>query len=235
MSDAAKRGDGPRVVVIGGGIAGLAAAHRLTRLASEATITLVEAADRLGGKILTERRDGFIIEAGPEALLTAKPHGLVLCRELGLDERLLEPNAAPRRTFIRRDGRLHPMPEGLTGLAPTRLAPIVRTRLLSPVGKARVALEWLLPPRRDAADETLGDFIERRLGREFFDRLVAPLVGGVYGGVARPLSLTAAFPQLRQAEQTYGGLARAALARRPQPGGGRPASFVTPRTGLTEV
>lgn len=230
----------PHVVVVGGGIAGLAAAYRLTQLAPAVVVTLVEASDRLGGKIVTERVDGFVIEGGPDSFLSAKPRGIGLCRELGLEATLQRTTPRRRRAFVLRGTRLHDLPEGLTGLVPTRLGPMLRTRLVSPLGKARLALDYALPPRRGDDDEALGAFVRRRLGREVYNRLVEPLMAGIYAGDGDRLSLAATFPQLRQGERDHGGLIRGVLAAKrgdSSPGDARSArpGFVTPRGGLGDL
>jgi protoporphyrinogen/coproporphyrinogen III oxidase len=212
-----------RFVVVGGGIAGLAAALRLTTLVPAADVTLIEGEPRLGGKIVTERIDGFVIDGGPDSFLAAKPRGVGLANELGLTDRLVGTDLANRHTFVWRRGRLRELPEGLTGLVPTRLGPLARSSLLSPVGKARVALDYLLPPRRGEDDESLASFVERRLGREAYESLVEPLMAGIYAGDGRALSLAATFPQLRRAEREHGSLIKGVRAGRPpqppHPGG----------------
>jgi oxygen-dependent protoporphyrinogen oxidase len=229
------------VVVLGGGIAGLAAAHRLLQVHGDVPrglrVTLVEADDRLGGKILTERIDGFVIEGGPDSFLATKPRGIGLCEELGIGERpqLQGVQSQRRRAFVLWRGRLHDLPEGLSGLVPTRLAPLVRSTLLSPLGKSRVALDYLLPARRAAGDESLGGFVRRRLGREAWQRLVEPLMAGIYAADGDQLSLAATFPQLREAERQYGGLIKGVLAARRQAPAPLPApgsAFLTPAAGL---
>ena len=225
------------VVVLGGGIAGLAAAHRLLQAQGDATrglrVTLVEADHRLGGKIVTERIDGFVIEGGPDSFLATKPRGIGLCEELGIGERplLQGVQAQRRRAFVLCRGRLHDLPEGLSGLVPTRLTPLVRSTLLSPLGKARVALDYLLPARHAAGDESLGGFVRRRLGREAWQRLVEPLMAGIYAADGDQLSLAATFPQLREAERRYGGLIKGVLAARRQVPAPKSA-FLTPAAGL---
>jgi oxygen-dependent protoporphyrinogen oxidase len=223
------------VVVIGGGIAGLAAAHRLTRSAPQVRVTLLEADHRLGGKIVTERHEGFTIEGGPDSFLAAKPRGIGLSDELGIGNALQGITPRPRRAFVLWRGALHELPEGLSGLVPTRLAPLARSRLLSPAGKARAALDYLLPARESDEDEALGGFIRRRLGAEVWERLVEPLMAGIYAADGDQLSLDATFPQLRQAERRHGGLIRGALAartsaRHPPPTVTSP--FLTPEAGL---
>lgn len=229
-----------RVVIVGGGIAGLAAAYRLAQTAPDLAVSVVEGEARLGGKIVTERVDGFLIEGGPDSFLSLKPRGVGLCQELGLEGRLQGTNTKIRRTYIMRGQRLHELPEGLTGLIPTRLGPMVKTRLISPVGKLRMALDYVLPPRAANGDESLAAFVERRLGRELYDRLIEPLMGGIYAGDGEQLSLAATFPQLRRAELEHGGLIKGVLAARAKmlaakPDAKRWPAFVTPATGLAEI
>jgi len=233
------------VVVLGGGITGLAAAHRLLQVQGDALpklrVTIVEADNRLGGKVVTERIDGFVIEGGPDSFLATKPRGIGLCEELGSGERLQAQlelagvKSQRRRAFVLWRGRLHDLPDGLSGLVPTRLTPLVRSTLLSPRGKARVALDYLLPARREAGDESLGGFVRRRLGREAWQRLVEPLMAGIYAADGDQLSLAATFPQLREAERRYGGLIKGVLAARRQAQTPVPApgsAFLTPAAGL---
>ncbi len=229
-------GDRPHVVVVGGGIAGLAAAYRLTRLDPPVAVTLIDAEQRLGGKILTEHLDGFTIEGGPDSFLSIKPRGVGLCTELGLSALLQGTTPRPHRAFVRRGDRLHELPEGLTGLVPTRLQPILRSCLLSPWGKVRFAADAVLPARRDEADESLAHFVRRRLGREVYERLVEPLMAGIYAGDGEQLSLAATFPRLREGERVHGGLIRGVVASRtvPSPVDGAPAlpPFVAPSAGM---
>jgi protoporphyrinogen/coproporphyrinogen III oxidase len=230
------------VVVLGGGITGLAAAHRLLHVHADAVpglrVTLVEAEDRLGGKIVTERLDGFVIEGGPDSFLATKPRGIGLCEELGTgdDRHLHLQGVTPqrRRAFVLWRGRLHDLPEGLSGLVPTRLSPLARSSLLSPLGKARVALDYIVPARPAAGDESLGGFIRRRLGGEAWERLVEPLMAGIYAADGDKLSLAATFPQLREAERRYGGLIKGVLAARrlAAPISTPVSPFLTPAGGL---
>ena len=228
------------VAVVGGGASGLATAYRLLRERPELRVTVYEASDRTGGIIRTEQVDGFTIEAGPDSFLSAKPQGVALSTELGLDERFQWPNEENRGSYLLRNGTLHPMPEGLTGLIPTRLGPILRTRLLSPWGKLRMALDFVKPPLPGDADETLQHFIERRLGREAYRNLIEPLMAGIYSGDGAELSLAATFPQLRTAERLHGGLIKGVLAARREAqlraiGQQVQRGFVTYRSGMHEL
>ncbi len=229
-----------RVVIVGGGIAGLAAAYRLTQTAPELAVSVVESEARLGGKIVTERVDGFVIEGGPDSFLSVKPRGVGLCQALGLEERLHGPDPKFRRTYVMRGQSLHELPEGLTGLIPTRLGPMARSGLISPLGKLRMALDYILPPGAPNGDESLAAFVARRLGPELYDRLIEPLMGGIYAGDGEQLSLAATFPQLRRAELEHGGLIKGVLAERAKQPAGAPdtkrwPAFVTLATGVAEL
>jgi len=197
----------------------LAAAYRLTPHPfsplggrGEPGITLLESSPHLGGKIVTERVDEFVIEGGPDSFLSVKPRGLGLCLELGLIERLHGTNEKFHRTYVMRGGQLHDLPEGLTGLIPSRFGPMLKTNLISPLGKLRMGMDYLIPARYAGDDESLAAFIRRRLGREVYERLVEPLMSGIYAGDGEQLSLAATFPQLRQAELEQGSLVRGVLA-----------------------
>lgn len=209
-----------KLVVVGGGIAGLAAARRLESLISEAEIVLVEGAERLGGKLLTERVDGFVVEGGPDSFLSRKERGVGLCEELGLGGQLIT-RREHARSFVRRGAELHPLPGGLTGLIPTDLEALAGSALLSAEGRERLAAEPSVPPEPPGEDESIASFVSRRLGPEAYERLVEPLMTGIYGGDGEQLSLRATFPNLRQLELEHGSLLRG-LAAQP------PASSVEP-------
>jgi protoporphyrinogen/coproporphyrinogen III oxidase len=238
-----------QIVIVGGGISGLAAAYRLTHRPGPSgeriKVVLLESDARPGGKLFTERVDDFVVEGGADSFLAIKPRGLGLCRELGLEGRLQGTNETIRRTYVMRRGRLYQLPEGLTGLIPTRFGPILKTGLLSPLGKLRMGADFLLPSRPANGDESLAAFVERRLGRELYDRLIEPLMSGIYAGDGEQLSLAATFPQLRQAELEHGGLIKGMLASR-KPADGKPGpdagpgakkgpAFLTPVAGLSEI
>ncbi|MCI0396797.1 MAG: protoporphyrinogen oxidase [Chloroflexi bacterium] len=226
-----KRAD---VAVVGGGITGLAAAYRLQRLAPELNVILIEASDRLGGKIATEAINGFVLEGGPDCFLSHKPRGVGLCQELGLAARLQGRDPAYNQSYVLRHGRLHRLPAGLTGLIPSDLKALSGSTLLSAAARARLAQERELPPAPDSGDESVAHFITRRFGRELFENLIEPLMGGIYAGQADQLSLAATFPQLRQLELKHGSLL-AGLADRPAGDGQAYPPFVAFPQGMGEL
>jgi protoporphyrinogen/coproporphyrinogen III oxidase len=233
-----------RVVVVGGGIAGLAAAHRLVELAREAArpldLVLLEAAGRLGGTIRTERADGFLLEAGPDSFISEKPWALALAERIGLGPRLRRTDDRFRRTYVVRRGRLEPLPEGFLLLAPTRVGPVLRSRIFSWRGKLRLALDVVLPRRPAAGDESLGSFVRRRLGREALERVAQPLIGGIYTADPDRLSLAATMPRFLALEQEHRSLILG-LRRATRPGeatgasGARWSLFVTLAGGMEEL
>ncbi len=235
------------IVVIGGGIAGLSAAYYFKKkIGGEAHITVLEASERWGGKITTDRVElggrQFIVEGGPDTFLATKPHATALCRELGLGERLHGTNPQRKNTYVLHHGRLLPLPDGLAMMIPTNVEAILKTRLVSWPSKARMGLDFLLPAKPVNGDESLGAFVSRRLGREAYENLIEPLMSGIYAGDGDALSLAATFPYLRDLELKYGSLARGALSMRKQTLAGKRASapgsrsaFLTPTTGLAEI
>jgi len=197
---------GARIAVIGGGISGLAAAHRLVEL-SRATgrvldVHLLEGSRRLGGVIATERSGDFLIESGPDSFLSEKPAALQLCERLGLTERLVGTREEFRRTYVVHRGRLHALPDGFLLMAPTRLWPLATSGLFSWSGKLRMALDLVLPRGIRLPDESLAQFVTRRLGREALERVAQPLVGGIYTADPQRLSLAATMPRFLEMERT---------------------------------
>lgn len=224
-----------RIAIIGGGVSGLAAAHRLTELAPQARVTLFEAGDHVGGVLQTERHDGYLLELSADNFITNVPWGVELCRRVGLGDELLPTRESQRRAFVVRDGRLLPVPIGFQLLAPGQLWPVVRSPLLSWHGKLRVLGELLVPRRKGEEDESLASFARRRLGREAFDRLVQPLVAGIYTADAERLSMAAALPRFVEMERRWRSLIRAAWNERSKndtSSGARYGLFVAPREGI---
>ncbi|HEX9017264.1 MAG TPA: protoporphyrinogen oxidase [Chloroflexota bacterium] len=231
-----------RVAVIGGGIAGLSAAFHLQEGARSAGIpldcTLIEADGRLGGKIITRKERGFAVEGGPDSFLTQKPWGIELCKRLGIFDRLVGTNEASRRVWILWNGKLHKLPDGVLLVVPTRLQPFVFSTLISPLGKLRMGMDLIIPARRDASDESVGDFIRRRLGEEALEKIAEPLMGGIHVSDPDRQSLLASFPRFADIERKHGSLVRGMLAgsRAHHPGNGKALPpFMTLRGGLADL
>ncbi|MGW0732724.1 protoporphyrinogen oxidase [Streptomyces sp. NPDC002851] len=194
------QGRAERAVVIGGGIAGLAAAHRL--LGTGARVTLLEASDRLGGKLHAGEIEGVRVDLGAESMLARRPEAVTLAREVGLAEALQPPATASAALWTR--GRLRPMPKGHVMGVPGDADAL--SGVLSEEGLRRIEREPELPPAEIGEDIAVGEYVAARVGHEVVDRLVEPLLGGVYAGDAYRLSLRMAVPQLYEAARTYGSL-----------------------------
>jgi oxygen-dependent protoporphyrinogen oxidase len=214
------RSEAPHIVIVGGGIAGLSAAFYLERAARAAGLpvryTLIERGEHFGGKIQTDVIAGpegeFLVEGGPDSFVAQKPWGVQLARDLGLEDQLMGTRAARHATYVLLGGRPRPMPDGMMLVVPTRALPFVRSPILSPLGKLRMALDLIIPPRRGDADESLADFIRRRLGAEALDTLAEPLLAGIHSSDPERQSLLATFPRFRALEREHGGLIRGMLA-----------------------
>lgn len=206
-----------RAVVIGGGISGLAAAHRLWELYRQKDdsllITVLEAKGCWGGVIETRTQNGFLTEGGPDSFLSEKPAAVELCKRIGLETELTGTREEFRRSFIYLKGRLVPVPAGFYLIAPTRLEALAGTRLLSWPGKLRALLELWIPPKRGAGlqDESVASFVRRRLGREVLERIAQPMIAGIYSADPEKLSLRATFPRFLELEKESGSVIRGLL------------------------
>lgn len=227
-----------RIVVVGGGIAGLAAAHRLVEHAQAGAaldVVLCEGAGQLGGNIRTECTGGFVLEHGADSMITDKPWGLALCERIGIADRLVGTREGERRTYVVHDGRLHPLPEGFLLMAPTSPWPVTTSPLFSLGGKLRMALDLVLPRRSGGGDESLAAFVRRRLGEEALARVADPLAGGIYTADPERLSLAATMPRFLELERTYRSviLGLRASTRVPRgSAGARYGMFVAPADGM---
>jgi protoporphyrinogen/coproporphyrinogen III oxidase len=219
-----------KVVVVGGGIAGLAAARRLERLVERVEVILLEATGGVGGKLLTEEVDGFVVEGAADSFLSRKKRGIELCEEIGLAGELVGRRPENARSFVRIGQELHVLPEGLSGLIPASLEALESTTLLSQEGRERLAAEVDLPPAPAGGDESVASFASRRLGREAYVRIVEPLMAGIYGGDGEQISLRATFPQLRSLELEHGSILRGLAG--PSPAESRYPPFVSFRSGM---
>jgi oxygen-dependent protoporphyrinogen oxidase len=238
-----------RVAVIGGGISGLAAAHRVIELAKSARtsvrVELFEASARLGGVIHTERIDDCIAELGADSFITNKPAAFELCHRLELDDRLIATDPSHRQALVLRRGKPVPIPDGFMLMAPSRIWPVLASPIFSPLGKLRIALESVIPRRTETGDESVASFVRRRLGREALERLVQPLVAGIYTSDPEKLSLAATLPRFIEMERRHGSLIRAARRQRqdsdptsetaPRESGARYGLFVALRGGMAEL
>lgn len=190
-----------RVAIVGGGISGLTAAYRLKQRGHD--VTVFEGSARVGGILGTQVRDGYVIETGPDSILSEKPWALTLAEELGLGAEIIKTRASPRGAYVVNHGRLMRVPEGFSLMAPTDFGEMARSPLISTRGKLRMALDLVLPRGDMGADESLESFVVRRLGRETFERLAQPLVGGIYGADPARLSLRATMPRFPDLEAEH--------------------------------
>jgi oxygen-dependent protoporphyrinogen oxidase len=230
--------DQPHIVVVGGGITGMSAAYELGRAvrdgAAPIAVTLIEREARLGGKVVTERNGPFIIEGGPDSFMAQKPWAAELAREIGAGDELMVASPMRRTTWVLHNGCPHPLPEGMLLIVPTRIAPFAFSPLISPLGKLRMALDLFVPARRDDGDETLADFIRRRLGNEALDRLAEPILSGIHSAECERQSIMATFPRFRELEKRHGSLIRGMLAARRSmpPSSAHQSPFMTLRGGM---
>jgi oxygen-dependent protoporphyrinogen oxidase len=247
----------PRIAVIGGGITGLAAAHRLQELLPHAKLALFEASSRLGGILETLHADNFLIERSADNFLTKLPHAVDLCRRLGIADELLSTEDSRRRAFVVKGRQLLPIPDGFYLMSPRKLGPFLKSPLLSQTAKLRALAEPLIPRgpasqnltpeprlltsdlRPPFGDESVASFARRRLGREVFERLVQPLVAGIYTADPEKLSMAATMPEFLAQEREYGSLLRAARTRREfddsakTASGARYSLFAAPKQGFS--
>jgi len=223
-----------RVVIVGGGISGLATAYYLSR--AGCACTLIDPAPRLGGVISTASVDGCLVEKGPDSFLAQKPWALQLIRELGLEQEVIGSQDHLRKTYIVRRGRLVPMPDGLYLMVPTAIRPMLTARLVGLATKCRMGLDLLRRPGRLAPDRSAADLVRDHYGQEAVEYLAEPLLAGIYGGEASQLSANSVLPRLVEFERRYGSLTRGVLASRPPPGDGTPSPlFLTLKRGMQQL
>jgi protoporphyrinogen/coproporphyrinogen III oxidase len=217
------------VVIVGGGISGLAAAFELQQRGLR--VQLLEASEQPGGVIRTERFDGWVVDEGPDSVLVQKPAAVALCRELGIADRLI-PTLTPRTAYVLRDGTLHAIAEGSFLGFPISFAALATAPLFSVAGKARMAWE-LFAPRGEDGDESVASFVRRRFGQEAVDYIAEPLLAGIHAGDVDRLSMRALFPRLIEAERQSGSVIRSfrALRVKPSPQG----AFVSLPGGIAEL
>ena len=234
-----------KIIIIGGGIAGLAAAHRLQEeINNGASVQCVvlEAADQFGGKISTQRFDGFVIERGPDSFISQKPAAIELCKKLGLGDRLVGTNQEQTKTYVYTGKKLVTMPDGLSLMIPTKFLPFAFTPLFSLPGKMRMALDLIIPKKRGNRDESLASFVRRRMGEEALRKMAEPMLAGIYASDPETMSIHSTFPMFVQTEKKYRSLILGMLARKRQMLTQKPSKnrqpfslFMTLKNGLGEM
>jgi protoporphyrinogen/coproporphyrinogen III oxidase len=234
-----------KIIIIGGGIAGLAAAYRVQKEISAGApleCILLEGGDRFGGKIATEKTDGFVIERGPDSFISQKPAAIQLCKQLGIEDRLVGTNPGAPSTFVYTGGKLVTMPDGLSLMIPTKFLPFAFTPLFSLTGKIRMAFDLLIPRKSGNGDESLASFVRRRMGEEALRKMAEPMLAGIYASDPETMSIGSTFPMFVETERKYRSLILGMLARKKAMllnSKQRPASnyslFMTLKDGLGEM
>lgn len=227
-----------KVAIVGGGISSLACAVML----KEAGIDFIifEKDKNLGGKIKTEYENNFIIEAGPDSYLPEKFWSVQLIKKVGLEDEMLCSNDEHKGTFIYSNGKLHPLPEGVMLMVPTMIMPLLKSSLISWAGKIRMGLELFIPPKKDDSDESLAQFVTRRLGRECLEKIAEPLVAGIHTSNPDNMSVKATFPRFIEMEKKYGSLIKGmvtAMKNKPssQPNTKKMTYFMSLKKGMAEL
>jgi len=203
--------------------------------------TLIESAPRFGGKIITKTAEDFVIEGGPDSFITMKPWGTQLCQDLGLEDEIIPTNDHKRNVYVLKNGKLTPFPGGYRLTIPTEFVPFALSPLISPLGKLRMGMDLVIPPRQEEGDESLASFIRRRLGEEALDRIAGPIMAGIYVADPERLSMQSTFPQFSEMEQKHGSLIKAMQKakknRQPAPSSNNKpkAMFTSLRGGMKEL
>jgi oxygen-dependent protoporphyrinogen oxidase len=222
------------VLIIGGGISGLATAYYLNK--AGIPFILIEKSNHLGGVIRTENLSGCLVEGGPDSFLTAKPWALDLIRELGMDGQVIGSNDDRRETFIWKRGEMVPIPDGMQFMIPTKVGPMLSSGLVGWGTKIKMGLEFFRKPQSAPPhDRSVAEFVRDHFGQETIDYIAEPLLAGVYGGDVDQLSIRSVLPRFVELEGKYGSLSKAVIDRveKAQPeNGSKPPLFTTLRGGL---
>jgi oxygen-dependent protoporphyrinogen oxidase len=231
------------IAIVGAGVSGLSCAWYLERLLPNAHIDLIEASDRVGGVIQTHTESPFLAELGADNIATLAPDGLKLIESMGIRNEFVSPNPKYRFAQVVQAGRVYPIPNGFSLMQPTQMAAILMSPILSLSGRLRILGEYFVKARNINEDESVESFAVRRLGRECFDRLVEPIVGGIFTARSETLSMQATMAQFVEMEKNHGGLIRAAFAKRKseqrsdtmarKATGARYDQFMAPKLGMS--
>jgi protoporphyrinogen/coproporphyrinogen III oxidase len=240
-----RRGEGKgmakRIIIVGGGISGLATAWYLRKYAAEAEVDLEielrERESRCGGKMVTDRRDSFVLEGGPDSIITTEPAGYELFEELGLKDEMISTKPDMRKVYIVYKGRLEEMPAGLRLTVPTQVRAMLKSRLISPLGKLRMMAEVFIPGRKETSDESMADFVRRRFGQQTLDRIAQPIMAGIYVADPERMSLHSTFKRFADMEREKGSLILAMRRLAKSMGGKAPSRpmFVSLRQGMGQA
>ncbi len=233
-----------KIIVIGGGITGLSTAFRLQELINSKNlnyeITILEKSSRLGGVISTSLEDGFVIEMGPDSFITSKPWAIDLSKRLGLENEIISTNEKNRNTYVLINGELIKIPYGFFMIAPTNLIQFLKSPLFSWKGKIRILMEPFIP-KKNAEDESVASFIERRLGKEALLKAADPLISGIYTADSKELSIKSTFPQFLEYEEKYGSIIKGLKRSKnsynydPKASGARYGLFCTFKDGMKTI
>ncbi len=224
-----------KIAIIGSGISALACATILKEKGYDFKIFEME--NRIGGKILTADMDGFTVEYGPDSYLPEKFWSVQLIKKVGLQDEMLTTNDEFKGTYIYSNKKLHPLPEGVMLMVPTMIMPLAKSSLISWPGKIRMGLELFIPPKKDNSDESLAEFVTRRLGRECLEKIAEPLVAGIHTSNPDNMSVLATFPRFVEMEKKYGSLIKGMLvAKKMAPpkkdGGPKMTYFMSIKKGM---
>lgn len=212
----------------------MATAWYLQKARPDFQITVLEAENRLGGTILTTREKDFLIEGGPDSFVTTKPWALELCKELGVEGQLIGTNPKNRKVYVLNKGMLEELPTGMALTVPTKIAPFLKSKLISPKGKVRMAMDLVLPRKLKQEDESLGSFVKRRLGKEALEKIAEPLMGGIFISDADSLSLLSTFPQFIQLEKNHRSLILGMMRQKKQ-SSSVTSMFMTLKNGMYDL
>ena len=227
-----------KIAIVGGGISALACAVDLKEKGCD--FTLFEKESAVGGKLFTENIGGLTVEGGPDSYLPEKIWSVQLIKKVGLSAEMLCSNDEHKGTFIYSGGRLHPLPEGVMLMVPTMIMPLAKSSLISWPGKIRMGMELFIPPRKDLKDESLAEFVTRRLGQECLEKIAEPLVAGIHTSNPDNMSVLATFPRFVDMERKSGSLIKgmvATMKKMPPPNlsGSKMTYFMSLKEGMQEL